>query len=174
MKYLAANTENEAKAIAHRVAFERGEVRQRLYALERRQAVLEVPDEDEDKLPSTAVLMTADEYAQHITTEALVDSLPTLPAEGEECVKDRVYNYLDEPLVCYQTHTRTHHDPLTTPALFGRAQGQSDPWVQPTGAHDAYPLGAIVTHNGKTWESLIANNVWEPGGVGAGALWKGI
>jgi hypothetical protein len=28
---------------------------------------------------------------------------------------------------------------------------EGDPWRQPTGAHDAYPLGAIVTHNGQTW-----------------------
>jgi hypothetical protein len=38
-----------------------------------------------------------------------------------------------------------------------------DPWRQPTGAHDAYPLGATVSHNGKTWESSVAANVWEPG-----------
>lgn len=36
-------------------------------------------------------------------------------------------------------------------------------WVQPTGAHDAYPLDATVTHNAKTWVSLIPFNVWEPG-----------
>jgi hypothetical protein len=40
------------------------------------------------------------------------------------------------------------------------------PWVQPTGAHDAYALGALVTHNGQTWESLYAANVWEPGVFG--------
>ena len=39
-------------------------------------------------------------------------------------------------------------------------------WVQPTGAHDAYPLGAQVTHNGKTWTSTVAANVWEPGVYG--------
>jgi hypothetical protein len=38
-----------------------------------------------------------------------------------------------------------------------------DPWRQPTGAHDAYPLGAVVTHNGQTWTSTVAANVWEPG-----------
>ena len=38
-------------------------------------------------------------------------------------------------------------------------------WVQPTGAHDAYALGAKVTHNGKTWESTVDANVWEPAGV---------
>ena len=39
-------------------------------------------------------------------------------------------------------------------------------WVQPTGAHDAYGLGDIVTHNGQTWESTNAANVWEPGVFG--------
>ena len=35
-------------------------------------------------------------------------------------------------------------------------------WVAPTGAHDAYPKGAEVTHNGKNWRSNIDANVWEP------------
>lgn len=39
-------------------------------------------------------------------------------------------------------------------------------WVQPTGAHDAYPLGAIVSHNGFTWQSDYEANVWEPGVFG--------
>ena len=43
----------------------------------------------------------------------------------------------------------------------GRADG--DQWVAPTGAHNAYPQGGIVTRQGKTWESLIPNNVWTPG-----------
>ena len=43
----------------------------------------------------------------------------------------------------------------------GREDG--DQWAAPTGAHNAYPQGAIVTHQGKTWESLIPNNVWTPG-----------
>lgn len=41
------------------------------------------------------------------------------------------------------------------------------PWVQPTGAQDAYPLNAIVTHNGQTWQNTgSAANVWEPGVFG--------
>ena len=39
-------------------------------------------------------------------------------------------------------------------------------WRQPTGATDAYPLGAKVAHNGKHWESIVNNNVWEPGVYG--------
>jgi NADH:ubiquinone oxidoreductase subunit len=39
-------------------------------------------------------------------------------------------------------------------------------WVQPTGGHDVYALGARVTHAGQTWESSVAANVWEPGVYG--------
>jgi len=40
------------------------------------------------------------------------------------------------------------------------------PWVQPTGAQDAYNVGDHVTHNGHTWVSDAAANVWEPGVYG--------
>lgn len=43
-----------------------------------------------------------------------------------------------------------------------KAPASAPAWVQPTGAGDAYPMGALVTHNGKTWESLNDANVWEP------------
>ena len=48
---------------------------------------------------------------------------------------------------------------------YGEAIGRTDgeEWTQPTGAHDAYPLGATVTHKGKQWENLTPANVWEPG-----------
>ena len=46
-------------------------------------------------------------------------------------------------------------------AATGRRDGA--PWRQPTSAVDAYPLGAKVTHKGKTWTSTTAANVWEPG-----------
>jgi hypothetical protein len=36
-------------------------------------------------------------------------------------------------------------------------------WVQPLGAHDAYALGDLVTHDEQTWVSTIDANVWEPG-----------
>lgn len=38
-------------------------------------------------------------------------------------------------------------------------------WIQPTGAHDAYPKGAKVTHKEKKWISDIDSNVWEPGTI---------
>jgi len=36
------------------------------------------------------------------------------------------------------------------------------PWVQPSGSHDAYQAGDEVTHNDDTWRSDIDGNVWEP------------
>lgn len=46
-------------------------------------------------------------------------------------------------------------------AAAGVADG--DVWRQPTSAVDAYPKDWTVQHNDKTWVSLIAANVWEPG-----------
>lgn len=43
----------------------------------------------------------------------------------------------------------------------GREIGQ--PWVQPEGAHDVYPIGWVVTHMNKTWTSLTDNNAHAPG-----------
>ncbi len=42
------------------------------------------------------------------------------------------------------------------------APGDIDDWVQPTGAHDAYPLGHVVKHNNAKWQSNHPANVWEP------------
>jgi len=39
-------------------------------------------------------------------------------------------------------------------------------WVQPSGAHDAYPLGALVSHKENIWISVVDHNVWEPGEYG--------
>lgn len=44
-------------------------------------------------------------------------------------------------------------------------------WVQPDSTN-AYMKGDKVLHNGKVWESLVDNNVWEPGAVGTETLWR--
>jgi chitodextrinase len=38
-------------------------------------------------------------------------------------------------------------------------------WVQPDSTNP-YMTGDKVTHNGKTWVSIVDNNVWEPGAYG--------
>lgn len=44
-------------------------------------------------------------------------------------------------------------------------------WEQPESTN-GYAAGDRVTHGGKAWESLVDNNVWEPGVIGTEALWK--
>ena len=71
---------------------------------------------------------------------------------------------------CVQAHiSQSDWTPPAVPALwtiyYDPAAGPQ-PWVQPTGAQDAYAIGAQVTHNGNLWESTVADNVWEPGVFG--------
>jgi hypothetical protein len=47
-------------------------------------------------------------------------------------------------------------------ALTAEGVTEGDPWRQPSGAQDAYPIDWKVSHNGKDWASLVEANVWEP------------
>ena len=110
-------------------------------------------------------------FVGKVQSAGLVSRLPLIPQKGEPVEKDVLYNHEGKAIVCYQSHTRTHFPPEETPALFGLAKQSGDPWVQPTGAHDAYDTGAIVTHAGKTWESTIDANTTEPGQNPAFGFW---
>ena len=46
------------------------------------------------------------------------------------------------------------------------AEGGRAAWVQPTGAHDAYPIDAEVTHKGRAWLNTYPSNAYEPGVYG--------
>ena len=71
---------------------------------------------------------------------------------------------------CVQAHrSQAGWEPENTPALWNKIGDPAEEypaWSQPLGAHDAYPLGAKVSHNGKKWVSDVASNVWEPGVYG--------
>lgn len=77
---------------------------------------------------------------------------------------------------CLQAHTSQEAwTPTDAPSLWARVL-IPDPtvipeWIQPDSTNP-YMRGDKVTHNGKTWESLIDNNVWEPGTIGTENLWK--
>jgi hypothetical protein len=71
-----------------------------------------------------------------------------------------------------QAHTsQTDWLPDTTPALY-TAIGLDDSgypvWSQPTGAHDAYNAGDVVSYNGSLHRSLIDGNVYAPDTYPAG------
>ena len=71
---------------------------------------------------------------------------------------------------CVQAHTsQADWMPDATPALWVVVSIDEYPeWVQPTGAHDAYNIGDIVSYNGTLYISLIDANVWSPEGYPAG------
>ena len=54
-------------------------------------------------------------------------------------------------------------DRLTRNYLGASGIEEGEPWRQPTGAHDAYPIHFIVSHNGANWASTVSVNIWEPG-----------
>ena len=80
---------------------------------------------------------------------------------------------------CLQNHVfQEDWTPDQAPSLWAKIlPGQSGTgigeWEQP-GSANPYMKGDKVMHNEKKWESLIDNNVWEPGVVGTENLWKDI
>lgn len=117
-------------------------------------------------------------------TEALYGARPKPDADG---VYPYVYNMgiyegmlvRDDDGVLYRSITGMQEQPTEllyhpkdVPALMVKVEDESGEeappeeypeWVQPTGAHDAYSLGAKVSHNGKKWISQIDANTVEPG-----------
>lgn len=75
-----------------------------------------------------------------------------------------------------QAHTsQPDWKPAAAPSLFAKVL-IPDPtavpeWEQPDSTNP-YMKGDKVKHNGKTWVSLVDNNVWEPGVTGTAALWQ--
>lgn len=78
--------------------------------------------------------------------------------------------YNDLLYKCLQSHvSQASWNPADAVSLWVRIDDPAiewPEWRQPTGAHDAYPIGAKVSHNEKHWVSNVDNNVWEPGAYG--------
>lgn len=96
-------------------------------------------------------------------------------AEATYAVGDRV-KYNGTLYRCLTAHTaQSTWTPTDAPSLWAKVltdpSGVILPWEQPDSTNP-YAKGDRVTHNGKTWESLVDNNVWEPGAVGTESLWK--
>ena len=74
-----------------------------------------------------------------------------------------------------QTHTsQADWTPDVSHSLFAQIlipdENVIPEWIQPDSTNP-YMKGNKVTHNGITYESLIDNNVWEPGVIGTESLW---
>lgn len=80
-----------------------------------------------------------------------------------------------------QNHSsQTDWKPGEAPSLFAKILADKDDsgkqtevkeWEQ-SDSTNPYSKGDRVLHNGKTYESLVDNNVWEPGVIGTMLLWK--
>ena len=111
------------------------------------------------------------EKAAASLSDAEALEVPTLfPAwvSGTNYSTDERIEYGGNLYRCVQAHrSQTDWTPPATPALWVLVSLEEWPdWVQPLGAHDAYNIGAKVTHAGKRWTSNIDANVWEPGVYG--------
>lgn len=100
---------------------------------------------------------------------------PDWDEEAAYAVGDRV-RYAGNLYRCLTAHTaQAAWTPTDAPSLWAKVltdpSGAILPWVQPDSTNP-YAKGDKVTHNGKTWESLVDNNVWEPGVTGTESLWK--
>ena len=104
--------------------------------------------------------------AETMTDEHALDAVELLP----RWVSDTIYavderiSYEGTLYKCLQMHTsQPDWTPDVAVSLWVRVSIEEWPeWVQPTGATDAYELGAKVSHNGKHWISDIPANVYEP------------
>ena len=93
-----------------------------------------------------------------------------IPDSSGYTAGDRV-TYGGKLYKCFQDHTPQEAWTATTALslwaeiLPGQDGTDIGEWVQPDSTNP-YSKGDKVIHNGKTWESTIDGNVWEPGVYG--------
>lgn len=127
-----------------------------------------------------AAVAVAQIQAQSLPDEQAIvvkDIYPVWDGNGVSYQKDFYLSHNGKLYKVLQAHTSQEDwAPDLAPSLFAEVlPGQSGTgtgeWVQPDSTNP-YMTGDRVTHNGETWESLIDNNVWEPGAQGTEALWQ--
>lgn len=115
--------------------------------------------------------------AQALEVSTLYADWETLEEGYSLVVGDRViYNDVLYNVIAAH-NVQSTWNPVDSPSLFAKVL-IPDPevipeWEQPDSTNP-YSKGDRVTHNEKTWESLVDNNVWEPGVLGTESLWKDV
>lgn len=120
-----------------------------------------------------ALRAAIDNAAAVLTDEQAVDCVALYPAwsgEGVDYTTGTRVQYNGTLYKCLQAHTsQVTWTPTDAPSLWAKVL-IVDPdvipeWEQPDSTNP-YGMGDKVTHNGKTWQSDIDGNVWEPGVYG--------
>ena len=131
-------------------------------------------DFDISAIKKLLIILTKDILNSETVTQEQLDSIATIYPPyrvGKPYKAGDIFVYENK---LYRVNEGKNHTsqadwiPSTTPSLYTKytpAEVIAE-WIQPLGAQDAYVLGAKVTHNGSTWESIVADNVWEPGVYG--------
>lgn len=96
--------------------------------------------------------------------------------EGSELSEGKRVNYENVLYNILTTHKKQNTwTPENSPSLYAKVlipdSNVIPEWEQPDSTN-AYMTGDKVAHNGNVWESLVDNNIWEPGVVGTESLWK--
>ena len=130
----------------------------------------------------------AEEKVEQLATKSILDSASDEDAYVMRYLydpwePDKKYKtgdrapYGDDLYRCLSDHTsQADWTPEAAPSLWakilpGQAGTDIGEWSQPDSTNP-YSKGDRVTHNGKTWESLVDGNIWEPGAQGSESLWK--
>ncbi len=101
---------------------------------------------------------------------------PEWSGDGITYQTDERIRYQDILYKVLQTHTSQEAwTPDTSPSLFIKVlipdEGIIPNWERPESTN-GYAAGDKVCHDGKIWESLVDENVWEPGESGTENQWK--
>lgn len=131
-----------------------------------------------DRIERARQLYLAAQFAARNLPDEQAGQVPAVFAGWQETASyeagERV-RYNDVLYKCLTGHVaQAGWTPEAAPSLWAKVlipdPGVTPAWEQP-GSTNGYSAGDKVTHNGKTWESLVDNNVWEPGTVGTESLW---
>lgn len=126
----------------------------------------------------TASVMVAQIQAQSLTDQQALTVKAIYPKwDGNGVAYTAGYKVLENDVLykCLQDHTsQADWNPSAAPSIWTEVL-IPDPevipeWEQPESTN-GYAAGDKVTHNGVVYESLVDNNVWEPGVEGTEALW---
>lgn len=138
---------------------------------------LQTPEAQKEIL--NASILVAQIQAQSLTDEqalSVQNIYPVWDGNGVAYTADYKVVYNGTLYKCLQAHTsQDDWTPEGAPSLFAKVlipdANVITEWEQPDSTNP-YAKGDKVMHNGKTWESLADNNVWEPGITGTESLWK--
>ena len=113
-----------------------------------------------------------EQLADVLDDSAALDYTELFPTWKEDAVYEVSARVRFEGILykCLQAHTsQSTWTPTDAPSLWARVlipDPETIPeWIQPDSTNP-YMKGDKVTHNSKTWESNVDNNVWEPGVYG--------